>query len=167
LRWPPNRSRKQPGRRSAAARRAKSASTTSSRSKTGTWGYSFSLNTQRQPVDPYNEYRHLQITGKLLQPSGMKSDKVEMSLLPSFDMGVKQRKDFKPIALGSLDAYPDRIDGHVGIPQDALPPILQMLIAGQFRFMLLRGSKFRYRSARLHSLRLEMKLSEDDMPTAD
>jgi hypothetical protein len=32
---------------------------------------------------------------------------------------------------------------------------------------LMRGSKFRYRSARLHSLRLEMKLTEDDMPTAD
>jgi hypothetical protein len=30
--------------------------------------------------------------------------------------------------------------------------------------MLLRGSKFRYRSARLYSLRLEMKLTEDDMP---
>jgi hypothetical protein len=25
-----------------------------------------------------------------------------------------------------------------GIPHDALPPILQMLIAGQFKFMLLR-----------------------------
>jgi hypothetical protein len=41
-----------------------------------------------------------------------------------------------------------------------LPPILQMLIAGHFRFMLLRGSKFRYRSARLISLRLEMKLTD-------
>jgi hypothetical protein len=66
--------------------------------------------------------------------------------------------------LGSLDAYPDRIAANIGIPSDALPPILQMLIAGQFRFMLLRGSKFRYRNARLISLRLEMKLTEDDMP---
>jgi hypothetical protein len=45
-------------------------------------------------------------------------------------MGEVQRKDYKPITLGSLEAHPDRIDGHVGIPQDALPPILQILIAG-------------------------------------
>jgi hypothetical protein len=43
---------------------------------------------------------------KPLQPTGMKSDKVEMSLLPSFDMGEEQRKDDKPIALGSLDVLP-------------------------------------------------------------
>jgi hypothetical protein len=42
-----------------------------------------------------------------------------------------------------------------------------MLIARQFKFVLMRGSKFRYRSARLHSLRLEMKLTEDDMPPTD
>jgi hypothetical protein len=131
------------------------------------WGYSLSLNTMPRETDPYSEYRHLQITGRLLQPKGMKSDHVEISLLPSFDMGEAQRKDYKPIALGSLEARSDGIDGHVGIPQDALPPILQMLIADRFKFMLLRGSKFRYRSARLHSLRLEMKLTEDDMPTAD
>jgi hypothetical protein len=36
-----------------------------------------------------------------------------------------------------------------------------MLIAKEFKFILLRGSKFRYRSARLTGLRLEMKLTED------
>jgi hypothetical protein len=59
------------------------------------------------------------------------------------------------------------IKGSIGIPADALPPILQMLIAKEFKFVLLRGSKFRYRSARLTGLRLEMKLDEDDMPAAD
>jgi hypothetical protein len=33
------------------------------------WGYSFSLNAERQPMDPYHEFRHLQIRGRLLQPS--------------------------------------------------------------------------------------------------
>ncbi|WP_024584234.1 hypothetical protein [Bradyrhizobium sp. OHSU_III] len=128
------------------------------------WGYSLSLNTMPREADSYNEFRHLQITGKLLRPAGLKTDIVEVSLLPSADVSEERRKDYKPPALGGLEAYPDRIDGHVGILQEALPPILQMLIAGQFRFMLLLGSKFRYRSARPHSLRLEMKLTEDDMP---
>jgi len=75
-------------------------------------------------------------------------------------------EDYKPLALGGLEAHPDRIDGHVGIPTDALSPILQMLISGRFKFMPLVARNFRYRSARLHSLRLEMKLTEDDMPPA-
>jgi hypothetical protein len=67
-------------------------------------------------------------------------------------MSEEKRKDYEPLALGSFDAYPDRIAASIGIPSDALPPILQMLIAKEF--------------ARLHSLRLEMKLTEDDMPPA-
>ena len=82
-------------------------------------------------------------------------------------MSEEKRKDYEPLALGSFDVYADRIAANIAIPSDALPPILQMLIAGQFKFVLMRGSKFRYRSARLHSLRLEMKLTEDDMPTED
>jgi hypothetical protein len=42
-----------------------------------------------------------------------------------------------------------------------------MLIAKQCKFILLTGSKFRCRSARLHGFRIEMKLTEDDMPPLD
>jgi hypothetical protein len=42
-----------------------------------------------------------------------------------------------------------------------------MLIAKEFKFVPLRGSKFRYCSARLTGFRLEMALTEDDMPPAD
>jgi hypothetical protein len=55
------------------------------------WGYSLSLNTEKHPVDPYHEFRHLQITGKLLRPAGLKTDMVEVSLLPTFSMGEEQR----------------------------------------------------------------------------
>ncbi|MDT4740327.1 hypothetical protein [Bradyrhizobium sp. WYCCWR 12699] len=53
--------------------------------------------------------------------------------------------------------------GNIGIPRDALTPILQMLIAGKFNFVLMRGSRFRHRSAKVNSLRLEAKLTEDDV----
>jgi hypothetical protein len=99
--------------------------------------------------------------------AGLKTDAGEVTLLPSNDMSEERRKDYKPIALGGLDVYRDMIKGSIGIPADALPPILQMLIAEEFKFVLLRGSKFRYRSARLTSLRLEMKLDEDDLPPED
>lgn len=134
------------------------------------WGYSLSLNSSTgkyRDEDPYMEFRHLQMNGKLLRPAGLKTDAVELSLLPSAGMSEERRKDYKPIALGALDVYPNMIKGSIGIPADALPPILQMLIAKEFKFILLRGSKFRYRSARLTGLRLEMKLTEDDMPADD
>ena len=46
------------------------------------WSYSLSLNQEKHPVDPYHEFRHLLITGRLLRPIGLKTDKVEVSLLP-------------------------------------------------------------------------------------
>lgn len=54
--------------------------------------------------------------------------------------------------------------GNIGIPWDALTPILQVLIAERFKFVLMRGTRFRHRSAKLNSLRLEMRLTEDDAP---
>ena len=63
---------------------------------------------------------------------------------------------------GIVEAYPERLDANLGIPSDALMPILQVLIAGRLKFVVMRGSKFRYRSARLHSYSLATKLDEDD-----
>lgn len=56
------------------------------------------------------------------------------------------------------------ICGSIGIPPDALSPILQMLIVKALKFDLMTASKFRHRGARLIGLRLEMRLTDDDMP---
>jgi hypothetical protein len=68
------------------------------------WSYSFSLNTEKDPDDRYHEFRHLKIAGKLLRPTGRKTDVVEVSLLPSEHMSAEKRKDYKPLALGRLEA---------------------------------------------------------------
>ncbi|MDH2356786.1 hypothetical protein QCM80_40160 [Bradyrhizobium sp. SSUT112] len=131
------------------------------------WGYSFSLNAERRPIDPYHEFRHLQVRGRLLQPTGLKTDRVELSLLPSPELVTDQRKAFEPVALGTLDVRAGMICGNIGIPWDALTPMLQMLIAARFKIILMRGIRFRHRSAKLRSLRLETKLTEDDVPMAE
>jgi hypothetical protein len=64
-------------------------------------GYSFSLNTERKPIDPYHEFRHLQVRGRLLRPEGSKIDRVEVSLLPT-RLEESARKNLEPIALGAL-----------------------------------------------------------------
>jgi hypothetical protein len=86
------------------------------------WGYSFSLNSERQPIDPYHEFRHILVKGRLLTPAGLKTDRAEISLLPSTDLEEDRRKDLKPIALGSLSVTEDAILGNIGIPWDDAGP---------------------------------------------
>ena len=74
------------------------------------------------------------------------------------------RKDRQPRCVVSLDAYGDRIAGLVSIPVDVVSPILQMLIAGCFRFVSMRGPRLRYRQTLCNSFRLEMTIDEDDVP---
>lgn len=128
------------------------------------WDFSYwlALNTLRNALDPYHEHRHVEIGGRLLRPTGLKTDRVEVSLFPSTSLEEERRRDLKPIAVGAIEAYPERLDANLSIPSDALVPILQMLIADRLKFVVMRGAKFRYRSARLHSYSLGTKLDEDD-----
>lgn len=87
---------------------------------------------------------------------------MHVSLFPSLSLEEERRKDLKPIAVGAIEANPERLDANLSIPSDALAPILQMLIAGRLKFVVMRGSKFRYRSAPMHSYTLGTKLDEDD-----
>jgi hypothetical protein len=123
------------------------------------WSYSFSLNTQRNAIDPYHEFRHLRITGKLLRPIGQKTDKVELTLLPKADDNEDRRTDHKPLSVGSCRPHRRTMD--------ALPPILSMMVGDRFKFVTMGGTKFWHRKSRLHSLGVEMHMEEEDMPPAD
>jgi hypothetical protein len=105
----------------------------------------------------------VEINGRLLRPT----DRVEVSLFPSINLQEERRKDLKPIAVGAIEAYPERLDANLGIPSDVLGSILQMLAAGRLKFVVMRGSKFRYRSVRLVSYSLGTKLDEDDLPLGE
>jgi hypothetical protein len=43
------------------------------------WSYWLALNTQRNPLDPYHEHRHLELKGRLKRPTGLNTDLVEVS----------------------------------------------------------------------------------------
>jgi hypothetical protein len=131
------------------------------------WAYSLSLISEKyRDDDPYREFRHLKIVGKLLQPTGFKTEVVHISLLPSSGMSEERRKNSSPTTLGTFELRSDIIEGLISIPADVLPPILQMLIAKKFKFIHLTGSKFYRRSARLTGLRLEMHLPDDALVDA-
>lgn len=119
------------------------------------WEYSLSLSSGRYgDHDPYWESRDLQITGKLLRPTGLKTEAVTISMRPLAGMNEERRKDHTPIGLGALDLYPDMIKGLIGMPAHVLSPIIQLLIAQELKFIVLTASKFRYRRACITDLRL-------------
>jgi hypothetical protein len=58
----------------------------------------------------------VEINGRLLRPT----DRVEVSLFPSINLQEERRKDLKPIAVGSVEVYPERFSANLGIPSDAI-----------------------------------------------
>ena len=99
-----------------------------------------SVDSEKHPVDPYHEFRHLVIAGRLLRPAGPKTNQLEMTLLPTVGMNPGQRNDREPLAVGSLEIYDDRIVGLMQIQTDVLPAILQMLIAERFKFIVMAAT---------------------------
>jgi hypothetical protein len=90
------------------------------------WSSLLSLNTERDPIDPYHEFRHLQLRGRLLHPKGLKTDRILLTFLPSRDLNSEVRKALRPHLVGSREGRSDPITGLISLPEDALPPILQM-----------------------------------------
>lgn len=82
----------------------------------------------------------------------------------AWDLDREARKALRPLLVGSLDSHGDPITGLLSLPEDALPPILQMMIADRFKFFVAHGSRFSHRRATLNGFRLERKLDPDDRP---
>ena len=128
------------------------------------WGFSFGVGNRRFNDGPYMDFRHLHLRGKLIVPSGIKTETVEVILMPN-SLQTNGRYDIaEPSSVGSVSISSGRFEALLTMPCDALVPVLQMLIAERFRFIDLRGGRMRYRSAKIKSYRLEMNMDEDDMP---
>jgi len=79
-------------------------------------------------------------------------------------LDLEARKALRPLLVGSLDGHSDPITGLLSLPEDALPPILQMMIAERFAFLVAHGTPFSRRRATLNGFRLEMQIDPDDLP---
>ncbi|MGY4330151.1 hypothetical protein ACVWWG_004568 [Bradyrhizobium sp. LB7.2] len=100
------------------------------------WDFScwLALNTVRDALDPYHEHRDVEMKGRLLRPTSLPTDQITISLFPSTNLLEERRKDLNPIAVGSIESYPDRLDGRLSIPSDMLQSILQVLTAGRLKY---------------------------------
>ena len=66
-------------------------------------------------------------------------------------------------SVGSLTLYQGALQGLILMPLDALKPVMQMLIAERFKYVIIQGARLRYRKTIIHHYRLERGLDEDDL----
>jgi hypothetical protein len=64
------------------------------------WGYSLFLNSDRHAIDHYHKFRHLRIRGRLLHPKGLKTDRVEITLLPGKTCFRRRERSKSRVARG-------------------------------------------------------------------
>jgi hypothetical protein len=118
------------------------------------WEFSFGVNTMKDRGDPYLDFRHLEVQGKLLRPSKIKVDEVEVTFLPDPRLNETERKRDQPQAVGSFHIHHGALQFLMPMPADALPCVLQMIIAGRMRYVEMDGDRPRYRQGRIRSYRL-------------
>ncbi|MEZ5898509.1 MAG: hypothetical protein R3D51_03350 [Hyphomicrobiaceae bacterium] len=113
------------------------------------WSLSFGVNTMSHRTDPYADFRHLVLRGKLLRPTNLKADTGELTLLPDPRLNWDQRQKDEPKCVGSLDLYRGRLTGLLSLPSDALPSLLQMLIGERLRYAVITSANADRRTAAL------------------
>lgn len=128
------------------------------------WGFWFGVSNMPERNGPYDDYRHLNLRGRLLRPAKLKCEKVELHILPDkrLDEGVREQN--RPVSIGHINLRKARMDGILSMPADALPLLLTLATAEKLRFMVMQGERLRYGSAAIKSFRVEMNIGEDDLP---
>jgi hypothetical protein len=129
------------------------------------WGWSFDFGVNATPRDDeaYWDFRHLTLRGKLLIPSRIKAETVELTLMPGRDAEARDAGRERPKGIGGVHLHGDRFVAYLGMPRDALAPVLQMLVAGKSKFIVLDGERLWHRRAMIRHFRLETHVDEEDM----
>jgi hypothetical protein len=135
------------------------------------WDYSFSANAMKNEDLCYADYRHLQIRGRVLRPRKSKAETAELIFFPKPGLAEleRQRDDPRPISVGTMNmegtkATGMRLTGYISMPADALGPVLQMLIAGRYKYVLLDGEPMRYRKAFIRHYYFTGQYNDEDYP---
>jgi hypothetical protein len=128
------------------------------------WSYSFGLDKTRYRDEPYMEFRHLEIKGKLLRPHRVKADSVEITLLPDVTLKKENRGRDEPRSVGSIHLDRGLLQALLPIPADVLDPVLQMLIAGRTQYVVIDSAPMHYRQALVKHYRIDSVYDPEDLP---
>lgn len=130
------------------------------------WGYHFGLNHRQEEGDSYWESKHIRIEGHLIGDVGLKYSSGEFTLIPNCNYDRDQRIGApRPRHVGTIYAYGGTLRGLFDVPNEAVPSLVSVLAANQFRYMLIRGSSLFRRKANVWGYSLETWVAEGDLPT--
>jgi hypothetical protein len=130
------------------------------------WDYHFGLNTARYDDLAYSDYRHLQVRGAVLLPKKLRRnvDQVELTFLPNISQADLERSGPHPVNVGYLHVHRKSLTGGISMARDALGLVLQMLIAGRFKYLVMYGEPMRYGKTHISSYHFNAVLDPEDYP---
>ncbi len=118
----------------------------------------------------FADYRHLHIRGKVWRPHKIKTDPAELIFIPKLGLAEMERQHDEPAPRGvgtvSIEGKKaaGKLAGYLSMPSDALGLVLQMLLAGRFKYLLLDGEPMRYRKALIRHYYFTAQYSDEDYP---
>ncbi len=133
--------------------------------------YSFSANVPKYEDSRFSDYRHLLIRGAVLRPRKMGVETAELWFFPNIARGDFEPKHDQPPppGVGTLNIHGAkseglRLVGYLSMPEDALALVVQMLIAGRYKFALMNGGTMRWRKCFIRGYEFTAEHDEGDFP---
>jgi hypothetical protein len=128
------------------------------------WDFMFGINDTSFLTGPYSDFRHLVIKGALLRPADIKAKEAELTLFPDrFLMESAYKSTDTPKPVGCVTHRGISYSANLHVPADALNPILQMMIAGRYTYILFEAEKSYRGEASIRHYRFAATLAEDDL----
>ena len=117
---------------------------------------------------PYHERDWIIVHGTILEPTSYKGKKLEFFFFLDHTLSKAERessdryRDEPPSDVGRVEQRKDGLHITLNIPEDSLPILLQLLLAGKVKFITFGADKFRYKQASVYNYRFCETLDEDE-----
>jgi hypothetical protein len=113
---------------------------------------------------PYFDFRHLNIKGKLLRPTSINAATAEVTCFPDYRLSESGRRStHQEKAVGMISHRGNNYSATLHMPADVLGPILQMMIAGKYRYVLMEAEKSYRGEALVRHFRFAGAISDEDL----
>jgi hypothetical protein len=128
------------------------------------WDYMFGLGIKTPWSNgPYDDFRHLEISGKLLRPTSINAGTVKITGFPNYRLSESdERSRHTPKSLGAISHRAGEYSASIHMPADAFGLVLQMMIAGKYRFVVIETEKSFRGEALVQNFYFTASISDDD-----
>jgi len=128
------------------------------------WSFWFGVSNMPELDGPFDDYRHLNMLGRMIRPAKYAGQQIRVSFLPNENLNPDRREKLKPKAIGGITTRKGDLSAVLSMPADVLPALLTMAMADRLHYLTMDGEKPRYGQGELKSFRLDMTYDEDGLP---